>query len=303
MKKYIKLVLGPAIVLATVILFIYYLAHHPETVDQLRHTPPGTLVLLLGLYLIWFVALVLMTRGSLRVYHKFMAWQENFLFNAYSSLINFFGPGQSGPIFRGAYLKKRHNLGVKQYLFVTLIYYAFYAILSAMLMFVGSRPWWQTLLLMLAAGGSSLVFIRWYKKRSRITAGSGFNLPNLAWIFGATVLQILVQAVIYGVELHSVGADPSIGQVLSYTGVANFALFVALTPGAIGIREAFLAFGQQLHHIDLSTIVAANIVDRAAYLLLLGVLFVLVIGLHAKDKLHLSQLKLSTKKTDTDLNH
>ena len=291
-KKLIKTLLAPAILLLTIVLFVYYLSNHPETVTQLKHTPPLTLVLIVMLYLVWFVALVLVTRGSLRIYHKSMSRQENLLFNAYSSLINFFGPGQSGPIFRGAYLKKRHNLGVKQYLFATLLYYAFYAIISAMLMFIGSRPWWQTALLMVMVAGVSVAFIRWYKKRKGIDVEGGLTLVNVGWIFGATVLQLAAQTVIYGLELHSVGVQASIGQIMSYTGVANFSLFVALTPGAIGIREAFLAFGQSLHHINLSTIVAANIVDRAAYLVFLGILFVLVISLHAKDKLHIKSLKL-----------
>ncbi len=291
MKRLIKTVLGPLIVLATIAIFTYYLMHHPETVAQIRSMPPGTLALLVAGYLVWFVALVLITRGSLRVYHKVMSRQENLLFNAYSSLINFFGPGQSGPIFRGAYLKKRHNLGVKQYVFVTLLYYAFYAVISALLMFVGSRPWWQTALLMLAVGAGSYVLIQWYQKRSKIDTEGGLTPLIIGWILGATILQIIALAVVYGLELHSVGAHPSISQILAYTGVANFALFVALTPGAIGIREAFLTFGQQLHQIDVSTIVAANVIDRAAYLVFLGLLFVLVLSLHAKDKLHLKSLK------------
>jgi uncharacterized membrane protein YbhN (UPF0104 family) len=73
------------------------------------------------------------------------------------------------------------------------------------------------------------------------------------------------------------------------------ALFVSLTPGAIGIREAFLTFSQQLHHIDTSTIVAANIIDRAVYLVFLGVLFIFVFSLHARDKLSLSSLNLKQK--------
>jgi uncharacterized membrane protein YbhN (UPF0104 family) len=297
MRKLIKTLLGPVILTATVAVFAYYLVKHPQTVDHIKQMPLGTLVLIVALYLVWFGALVLITRGSLRIYHKLMSWQENLLFNAYSSLINFFGPGQSGPIFRGAYLKKRHNLGVKQYLFATLLYYAFYAIISALLMVVGSRPWWQTALLMTAVAVVSMIFIRWYKKRSKINTEGGLTLINIGWILGATILQIVAQTIIYAIELHNVGSDASIGQILSYTGVANFALFVALTPGAIGIREAFLAFGQQLHHVDVSTIVAANVIDRAAYLVFLGTLFVMTAGLHAKDKLRLKSLKLDKPST------
>ena len=106
------------------------------------------------------------------------------------------------------------------------------------------------------------------------------------------MLQVLCLAIIYGIELRQIGADASLSQILSYTGVSNFSLFVALTPGAIGIREAFLVFSQNLHHIDSSSIVAANILDRAVYLLFLGLLFILVIALHAKEKLNIKELHI-----------
>lgn len=290
MKKKIKVLLTFAILAATVGAFWWYIAGHPETIDRLRDMSPGLLVLLLGLYLVWFFALVLLTRFSLRVYDKTMGKQENLLFNAYSSLINFFGPGQSGPVFRGLYLKKRHGITIKQYMFTTLIYYGFYAVISAFLLFVGNRPWWQTALLVLAAAGGSFVLIRWYKQK-KLGEKIHFNVPAIGLIFGATVLQMAAQVAIYGVELHAAGANASFGQVLSYTGAANFALFVALTPGAIGIREAFLVFSNQLHHISNTVIVAANLIDRAIYLVLLGILFITTLSLHAKDKLKIRQLK------------
>lgn len=291
MKKHLKTVIAIGILAATVGAFTYYLSNHPEVIDQLKEVPPATLVVLIALYAVWFLAIVLVTRISLRIYDKHMGKQENLLFNAYSSLINFFGPGQSGPIFRGAYLKKRHNLGIKQYMFTTLMYYGFYAIISACFMFIGSRPWWQTILLMGAVGGASFVLIRWYaQKKAHIKDEPGLNLFNVGLLFGATMLQMIAQVAIYAVELHNVGADASFGQVLAYTGVANFALFVALTPGAIGIREGFLLFSEGLHHLNSAIIVAANLIDRAVYLLFLGLLFVMVLSLHAKEKLHINQL-------------
>lgn len=288
MKGSLKKILGPVILLATVASFVWYAKRHPEILQQIKALPLDTIVVLIALYGVILFALILVTRASLQLYKKHMGAQENLLFNAYSLLINFFGPGQSGPIFRGVYLKKRHDLGVKPYMFTLLIYYGFYAVISVMCMFVGTWPVWQTGLVMLVVAGVSWQVIRYYKKRSKIGDLSGFSVTTIGWIFAAALLQVICLAVIYGFELHRVGADVSIGQILSYTGVANFALFVALTPGAIGIREGFLLFSQNLHHIDSSTVIAASVIDRAVYLLFLGLLFVLVLGLHAKRKLGIS---------------
>jgi uncharacterized membrane protein YbhN (UPF0104 family) len=287
MKRHLRTILAIAILLATAFAFVYYVNRNPQVIDQLRELPPGLLVVLLALYSGILLALAILTFGSLRVYGKRMGRQESVLFNAYSLIVNFFGPGQSGPAFRGVYLKKKHDLGYKKYLFVTLIYYAFYAVMSALMMFVGTRPWWQTVLLMIGVGAGSWLVIRKFKKRESATGGAMFTPLNLGIILGATLLQLAVLTTIYFVELESVGANASFGQVLAYTGVSNFALFVALTPGAIGIREAFLVFSQNLHGIDSSTIVAANVIDRSVYLVFLGLLFVVVIGLHAKAKLGL----------------
>jgi uncharacterized membrane protein YbhN (UPF0104 family) len=290
MKRHLKTIVAVAIIALTVAAFTYYLATHPQTVEQLKQLPPVAILILLGLYGIAFLAYVFITRGSLHLYGKSMSRQENILFNAYSSLINFFGPGQSGPIFRGAYLKKRHNLSVKQFMFGMLLYFGFFAVISVMLMVVGSRPWWQTALLMAAVAGGSYFIIRRYQRRTQVNPEGGLKLKSVAMIAVATLVQVAALAVAYGVELRQTGADVSISQILAYTGVANFSLFVALTPGAIGIREGMLVFSQNLHHIDNGAIVAASVLDRAVYLVFLGLLFVMVVGLHAKDKLRVSQL-------------
>jgi len=237
MKQHLRAVLAIGILVATAVAFGYYIKRHPQTLDQLRQVPPVIILALIILYAVAFMAYVLVTRASLHVYGKTMTVQENILFNAYSALINFFGPAQSGPIFRAAYLKKRHGLYIKKFMLTMLVYMGFLAIISAMFMVVGSRPWWQTLIAMVLVGAACFMVIKRYRQRSAINAGSGFNPINIGWIFGATLVQVTTLAVIYGIELRQIGSNASVGQILSYTGVSNFSLFVALTPGAIGIRE------------------------------------------------------------------
>jgi uncharacterized membrane protein YbhN (UPF0104 family) len=298
MKRKLKLAVAIVILLATVGLFVRYAATHPEVISKVRDLSPGMLAVLLCFYALWFVSVSVVLKISLHMYNKPITKQENMLLNAYSSLVNFFGPGQSGPAFRGLYLKKRHNFSLKHYIFTTLVYYAFYAVLSAFLLCVGSRPWWQTVLLMIAAAASSVFVIQLYAKRSSLKDQPGINPTNMAYMFGAVALQMVAQVGIYYVELHNVSPGVSFSQILTYTGAANFALFVSLTPGAIGIREAFLVFSQSLHHISNSAIVAANIIDRAAYLVVLGIMFVAVITLHAKDRLHVRQVRASEVKAE-----
>jgi uncharacterized membrane protein YbhN (UPF0104 family) len=285
MKQKLKVGFGFLILIITTLAFTRYVTTHPALVDKLTSTNPFLLATLLALYILWFFALVVILRISLRLFGKTMGRQENILLNAYSSLINFFGPGQSGPVFRGVYLKKRHGLPVKSYIYATVLYYGFYAVISAFFMFVGTRPWWQTALLVAAAGTVSAIVIRWYARRSSISGNVGMNIGTLGLLFAATAAQLLLQLAIFYLELHSVHPDVTLAQAIAYTGTANFAVFASITPGAIGIREALLALTSNLHGMSVATTVAANVIDRAIYFVLLGLLFVLTITLHAKDKL------------------
>jgi uncharacterized membrane protein YbhN (UPF0104 family) len=283
MKKQFKLGLAILILLATVGAFIHYIQGHPAVFDKLQQTNPWLMIIIVVGYLLFFAMLVIQLRLSIRIYGKTMSRQENILLNAYSTLINFFGPGQSGPALRGLYLKRRHGLPIKSYIFASLLYFGFYAVISAFFLFAGSQSWWKTLSLMAVAAGGSLVVIKWYARRSKISGG--LNLKLVGWLGVATLLQLIFQAAIFYLELRQVMPQVSLGQALAYTGAANFSLFVALTPGAIGIREAFLVFSQSLHHISNTTIVAASVIDRAMYLVYLGVLFIVVLSLHAQKTL------------------
>lgn len=300
MKKKLKVTLAFIILAVTIVLFIRYARAHPAVIHEVKAMSLPLLLVLTGCYMLFFLALVWILRISMQMYGKTISRQENILLNAYSSLVNFFGPGQSGPAFRGLYLKKRHGLPIKNYLFASLLYYCFYAILSALLLFVGSRPWWQTTLLVLGVTLLSAGGLRWYTLRSKFNHSQGLQTATIGWLFAATALQVLMQTVIFYLELKEVHTAVSLSQAVTYTGAANFALFAALTPGAIGIREAFLVFTQELHHLNSTVIVAANVIDRAVYLVLLGLLAILALVLHAKDKLRIKQLTASDENSNPE---
>jgi len=180
---------------------------------------------------------------------------------------------------------------VRDYIFASLMYYACYAVISVFMLLVISRPWWQTVLGLVLVAGISYFVMRTYAKRNQDQPGSvdvGFRV--VSWLFFVTVIQAIDQVAIYAVELHTVNPHITLGQAITYTGAANFALFVALTPGAIGIRESFLLFSERLHHVSTSNIVAANLIDRAVFLIFLAMLFLLTISFHARSKLGVKKL-------------
>ena len=292
-NRRIKNILILAILLITLAAFVRFFALHPDYIHQLGHTNPWWIVAVILLNIPMVGLLILIYDTCLRLCGKSLDWQENFLLTSYSSIVNFFGPLQSGPGMRAAYLKTRHKLRLRDYTLATLLYYGLFAFFSALFLLVGTRPWWQTGLALIVVASFSTLVIRFFLKRDKQPDSSQFHLSSdlLARLMLVTFLQVLLTAVTYFVELKAVNPHIGWGQAVSYSGAANFALFVSLTPDAIGFRETFLVFSRHLHHVSTANILSANIIDRGAYMIFLALLFLVVLSMHAKDRLRLGSLR------------
>jgi uncharacterized membrane protein YbhN (UPF0104 family) len=265
----------------TVAVFIYYFASHPEVGRQLSRTSPELIAVLLALYLAGIIALAMVLNATLRLCRLRLSGSESLLLTMYSSIINFFGPLQSGPAFRAIYLKKRYDLNLKRYGVATIVYYFFYAGFSTLFLLSGLLGWW---LVPLALAG---LLVGWLLPqlgpfKSRFAQ---LDLRNWYYLAFATFLQVAIVCLIYYKELINIAPGTDFSQAVIYTGAANLSLFVSITPGAIGFRESFLVFSQNLHHISNETIVAASILDRTMYIILLLILAVFVFGTHAQRRL------------------
>lgn len=282
-----------AVLVLTVLLFLRFFHQHPQYVHDLARVNPWWIVAVIALNVPMIILLVFIYDACLGLCGKRIAWKENFLLTSVSSIANFFGPLQSGPGVRAAYLKTRHKVRLRDYALATLLYYGMFAFFSALFLLVGARPWWQTLLALAAIAIFSVVLIHAFARRDKKPGESQFNLQAdiVMKLVILTFLQVLLTAITYFVELRAVNSHITWGQGMSYAGAANFALFVSLTPDAIGFREAFLLFSQNIHHVSTANIVGANIIDRGSYVLFLLLLFLVVIGTHAQDRLKLKNLR------------
>ncbi|MEO6513368.1 MAG: lysylphosphatidylglycerol synthase domain-containing protein [Candidatus Saccharimonadales bacterium] len=283
MKQHLKQTLALLIIAATVGAFIYYFKQHPEAWRQLGNIPPLTLVILFLLYICFTGSIALILLATVALCNIRLPARDGVLLTMWSSIINFFGPLQSGPAFRAVYLKKAHNVSLKTYGVATLLYYGFYAVISGLFLISGLVAWYVLVGLIVAGIVAAIALLR-----SRLSLARKIRALPLQHTYKlalATFLQLALVAVIYTIELKSVNPGVSIHQAIVYTGAANFALFVSITPGAIGFREAFLVFSEKLHHISPTTIFAANLIDRALYVSLLGGLFLVAISIHAQARL------------------
>jgi len=276
-----RAILAVLILAITVTAFVYYFIHNPSVKQQLSTVSPMVLALVMLLYFCMFGSLSLINDSTVKLCKVRLGKHQNILLTSYTAVINFFGPLQSGPAFRAVYLKKKYKINLKTYAFASLIYYFLFAAYSGVFLLSGLLKYW---LIPLAVLG---LLVAYLASRNKILKPklAKLDLPNIYYLAGATFLQVCITVLIYFTELKSVSPSITFGQAVIYTGAANFALFVSITPGAIGFREAFLVFSQRLHHISNSTIVAANVLDRAVYIVVLLMLALFILITHAKQQL------------------
>ncbi|MEP7205129.1 MAG: hypothetical protein ABI716_02970 [Candidatus Saccharibacteria bacterium] len=268
--------LAVMIITASLLFLAVYTILHPSVVAESLRINPIVLGLLLVLYVCVLVTQFIVMSATIRLCRKQLPAKNGLLLSIYSTLINFFGPLQSGPGVRAIYLKQKIGLRIRDYAFITMFYYFAFAAINGSLLFINTLPI-LTLLGLVASVGLTAVGVR----RFKLGGLSRFVVV----IFLATVVQILLMTTIFFIELHAIHptTDYSFLQTFVYSASANLSLFVSITPGAIGIREAFIVFAQSLHHIPLGSIISAGVLDRTVYVLLLILLFIASSGLHLKD--------------------
>jgi uncharacterized membrane protein YbhN (UPF0104 family) len=302
MKNKLQLIISICLLLIAVMIFGIYISQHTYLIDRLRNISPFIIFWLLVLYMCWFFCLSLIIKYSLRICNLTIPSSKNLLLNAYSTIVNFFLPGQGGPAIRAAYLYKKHKLRIRLYIFVTLIYYLVYTVVNLVLALGWSSWRWLLIPLIIIISLISIFGGRKYISKFKIKpAVLNLNPINLFYLSAVTLLQIFIIMVINFVELHSINSGISISQIATYTGIANLSIFVALTPGAIGIREGFLIFGRRLHHISVTNIISASIIDRSIFLIVLVILLCYVVATHAKTKLYTENSPTNPKIKSEDL--
>lgn len=268
---------GYVLIFLTAVLFYKYISENPDLLDSLGSISILVLPVLLVIYGVFLLTNFFVTYATIKLCDKDFPKLQSFMLTIYSTLVNFFGPLQSGPGFRAIYLKKKIDLSVLQYTKATMVYYIFFGLISVAMILSA-----VSVLLSLLALLTIPIIIYALNKR-----GSLGDLKSkwLTGVFFVTAAQLMIVSLMYAIELNSIGANPDIVSLLAYTGSANLALFVAFTPAAIGIRESFLVFSQSLHNIPTEQIVAANVIDRTVYVVFLLILFAFSASMHLKEKL------------------
>lgn len=273
--------------LLTLFLFAYYFSQNKAEFNHLRGLSARSIILIALGQIIILASNVFILIELLKILTKKIDIQTSSRVVAYSSLINFFGFLQGGLGFRAVYLKKYFRVSYKTYTAITILQYASVFGVSIFLLFLGFWLIGYSIFPLLVSIVLFLLFVIFKRqiltfldktRFEKISSLVNQHMNNLFTLIVLSVLLFFGSALAYGAELSAVGAHVSLGALLVFTGVAQFAILIALTPGAIGIRESLLFLVQGIMGISTSSIILAGTIDRVIYFLILLLITPFAIG-------------------------
>jgi uncharacterized membrane protein YbhN (UPF0104 family) len=273
-------------ILALIILafLVWYLAGNWGQLKKLLKLSPGQLILI---YILWFFLSLSSARvvqcllNGLKTKTRF--WDMVQLHNA-TILLNY-APMKFGTLFRANYLKRHYGLRYAHFatffLYITFLMTATAAIIGLVVLVTiyGLSGYDNKLLALVFAVTiiASLLFLfvplpipagqgqlrtvlrNFLSGRSQVSKERKIILVAVAYLVVNFFLAALRLAIIY----NSMGKDIHLGGYLILGALGFVVLFIALTPGSLGIRELVLGFGAVVLGVPLEVGFLAAMIDRA----------------------------------------
>jgi uncharacterized membrane protein YbhN (UPF0104 family) len=277
----------------TIVLFILYFVNNRDSFARIGELSVLQFLLIFLGQTIILVANALTLMIIVSFCRKKMDVADAARVTAYSSLINFFGFLQGGVGFRAVYLKKIYEIPLKKYFALTAVQYILLFGLSGLLLFFGIvlTTGLQNALLFVLMGTAALLIVLLVMKKFGVLTKLASRFEGISFAFGSNKLVLLIGSLLlqlcgsliaYGVALQAIGANITAGGLMVFTGISQFSVVIALTPGALGIREGLLLIVQDQMLLTTSDIIVASTIDRVVYFMTLVLLVPIALSMRKK---------------------
>jgi uncharacterized membrane protein YbhN (UPF0104 family) len=284
------------------ILFVVYAANNRDSFAGLLTVSWTTLLFVAVGRLLVFFSNGMFVKWTAEAFTRRLSMGEGVYVGILSAIGNFFGPLLGGAGIRAVYLKRVHNLPYAKFTSTLMIYYVILFAINFALAIAGlivlDLDGDSHFLIALFGGG--LVFLvgsvfirlpkrarvdnpRWSKPVRRILRyltdiEDGWRRMTampvlLVKLVGLAALSVAAQFLIAFVSFDSIGADVSWASLAVYVSIVMISLLVAVTPGAIGIREAMLLLVSETLGVSDGEIIQVAVIDRGVTFAVLFALF------------------------------
>jgi uncharacterized protein (TIRG00374 family) len=295
----IKNYLSFFILVATVILFVRYIVANHHEFSRLSDLNYGFLILIIFGNIMSLFINGIFIKIALEPFDKKIPVLESFYVSLISSVGNFFAPGGTGIGIRGVYLKRKHNVSYSDFLnTVAGNYVIVFFVISVggltslgVLGSHGNRGF--TILLLAFAALFIIDFFLMTKQFSkhgkRLIASPKLKLPGKAILLNIfegwellthnkKVLARLIALALFGYAvslannffiLKSLHISTSFAGLTLLVALSSLSVFINITPGNIGIKEALLVSSAQIIGLSTSETLSYAIVDRTVLFFIL----------------------------------
>jgi len=283
MSKWLKNILAIAILA----FLLWYLAERWEQLKVLLKFRPSQLLLLWALCFFQTCCSAGLVRSLLIALGiKTRLWDMILLQNA-SVLLNYI-PMKFGTLFRANYLKRRYGFSYARFttffLYLTFLMTAIASIVAivALLTVYGFANYEIRMLAVVFLCALTFSIVLLFVPLPTLTGAGTIKVAlrnflagrkqvaqnTRALLISTALLTIifLLNALRIGIIYHSIGQDVNPAGILILGALGFVSMFVAITPGALGIRELVLGSSAVVFAIPLEVGLLAAIIDRAVML-------------------------------------
>lgn len=228
---------------------------------------------------------------------------EYFSISVLTSFGNVFLPMKGGAGFRAVYLKSKYNYDYSYFVAGLAGNYLVCFNVTALTALAGMTLYWAetgyfnipaaAVFLTIAIGTFWTIFspprafdwipVRWAREQANHVL-SGWNTVRkskrtVTHLFMLVIINVFISSMMCWLEFLAFGMKDARGETIGiaqsavFSAVGSLAVFVGLTPAALGIRESLLMFSSEILGITPAQALAASLLDRTVSFLVLSLLF------------------------------
>lgn len=296
MRKILNLknIFSGLVLIALLAIFALYINTHFSEFQQIKFAAPENLSYLFILGLIFLINNGLVLKYLLLPFKIDLPIKEWFGLSVVTTMSNYLAPFRGGAVLRAVYLKKRHQFSFAYFLstlsglyvitffvnslvglITTLLIYQFYSIFSP-IVFVA-------FLIIFLSTSSIIIFSPKISKTKYTLINKILNVINgwhmiksniriLLFTVLVTFLNLLIFLLMVKIEFAVFGIEISFLKSLFIAVVSTLSLFISITPGALGIKEAIMSLSSILVGATAAQALSVALLDRVVFLALIFIL-------------------------------
>lgn len=310
MKHKIKTLIGVGILIAIALLLFNYLKNHITDFKQLTLVNPLYLILLIIIFIFTLFFNGFLLKELVKPFGIKLKSFESFGLTAISNFYNLITPFRGGTGVRAVYLKKKYNFPYVHFLTIlssiyiiifligsilgllSMIFIWFnYGIFSGLIFLVFLLFFLFLLSIIIFSPKLSKSKNKWINKFIKVINGWHLIKSNKRVIFVISFiafLQLVLGSLNFLIAYNIFGIEIGFFKALFIASISSLAIFLAITPGNLGIGDAINVFSAKIIGVGLTEAIAVTILLRVVNILvifILGPIFSIILLKH-KPKLN-----------------